>query len=624
MGDEKRKGPDPRVEWVLGRMSALMGVRPEKYDKYIQTFLGEQACMQAILSFLEDPDVAFCFFHPTADSVIANSSDFPTVAQMKKKVIAMHRAKRGIEISKDNLAESVVILELSKNVLDLMNSYCHSIYHSTLMNPANQRGWSELISKDLMDKYHIFLANLHVTVGLMKGHTWLPLPPRDALPTGAASQSNNSPAAKDRVHVLEGAVITWTKQIRHVLKQDPEMLLREGRNPEPIAELQFWRSKAANLNSIHSQLGMDALKKVLKFLESHKSTYTNPFARLQKEVEEGREEANDNLKFLSTLSERLSKLMSDSADFETLNTQFDGVMHNILLIWYYSKFYTTPTRLAVLIREICNTVINQAMKFISGPDIFSMIAAEEAPDCWDKLNKTLKVCTSLKDVYLVYRGVTAAQGGEGWRMRNEALFVRLDAFRERCRDAMDFTKTVMQFMKLERVDIGGTKGKALSGCVVTILEEFNQAVETFKNVTYDIMDVDEKQFDQDYFTFRMAIKDLDMRLGSLLSTAFEDLDTLQMRLKLFDSFEGMLERPLIQAELEKKHKCLLKIYKEDLKEVERAFTENRHKVDNTCDDSPIFLNLPPVAGAIYWSRCFRSRISEPMSKLVFILDFKML
>lgn len=45
-------------------------------------------------------------------------------------------------------------------------------------------------------------------------------------------------------------------------------------------------------------------------------------------------------------------------------------------------------------------------------------------------------------------------------MKNDALFVRLDSFRDRCRDALDFTRTVIQFSKLERVEIGGTKGKA--------------------------------------------------------------------------------------------------------------------------------------------------------------------
>ena len=40
------------------------------------------------------------------------------------------------------------------------------------------------------------------------------------------------------------------------------------------------------------------LFEVLKFLEQNKSTYTNPFSKLQREVDYAREDANDNVKFL--------------------------------------------------------------------------------------------------------------------------------------------------------------------------------------------------------------------------------------------------------------------------------------------------------------------------------------
>jgi dynein heavy chain len=337
---------------------------------------------------------------------------------------------------------------------------------------------------------------------------------------------------------------------------------------------------------------------------------------VQKEVEEAREEANDNVRFLATLTQRIGVITGDSMDFESMDQHFDGVLHTILLIWRYSKYYNTPTRMAVLIREICNTVISKATNFISGPDIFGMIASEDSAECYDKLDRTLQICTAFKDTYVLYRDIAAAQGGDGWKMKNDALFVRLDAFRERCRDALDFTRTVMQFLKLERIDIGGTKGKLLSQCVQTILEEFNAAVETFKAVEYDIMVVEEKKFDQDFFIFRQRVKDLDRRLGSLLAEAFDDLDTIDMRLKLFDNFEGLLERPIIQAELEKKHKILLQSYREDLTIVERTFVDNKHKVDNLFDDAPIYSNLPPAAGAIYWARSLKRRIEEPMSKIV--------
>merc|ERR1719183_1714073 len=120
-----------------------------------------------------------------------------------------------------------------------------------------------------------------------------------------------------------------------------------------------------------------------------------------------------------------------------------------------------------------------------------MIAQEEVSECYDKLDSTLATCTAFKDTYVLYRDIAAVQGADGWKMKHDALFVRLDAFRERCRDALDFTRTVTQFLKLERIDIGGTKGKLLSQCVQTILDEFNAAVDTFKAVDYDIMNVEE-------------------------------------------------------------------------------------------------------------------------------------
>jgi len=202
-----------------------------------------------------------------------------------------------------------------------------------------------------MDKYHVFLANLHVTVGLMKGRTVLPLPPTET----------SEKSSKDRVHVLEGAVIMWTKQIRYVLKQDPETPLKAGLNPDPLVEVEFWKNKASNLNSVHDQLLTDGVNKVLKFLEQNKSTYTNPFAKLKQEVEKAREEANDTLRFLNTLKPLLEKLTDEGSDFVELVKLFEPMMHLLLLIWTHSKFYNTPARLVVLIREICNTIITQAL-----------------------------------------------------------------------------------------------------------------------------------------------------------------------------------------------------------------------------------------------------------------------
>jgi dynein heavy chain len=61
------------------------------------------------------------------------------------------------------------------------------------------------------------------------------------------------------------------------------------------------------------------------------------------------------------------------------------------------------------------------------------------------------------------------------------------------------------------------------------------------------MDVGAKAFDDDFHDFRCSIKELERRLGAVVSLAFDDCSTVYGRFKLLDSFEGLLERQIIQV-----------------------------------------------------------------------------
>jgi len=139
--------------------------------------------------------------------------------------------------------------------------------------------------------------------------------------------------------------------------------------------------------------------------------------------------------------------------------------------------------------------------------------------------------------------------------------VRLDAFSERCQDMMHLTHTIIQFTKLEKIEIGSTKGKQLTDSVKQIHEEFTEEVDKFTALEYEIMDIEQRQFDDDFFQFRCRIKELERRLASVLTQGFDDCDTIIAKFKLLDSFEGLLNRAIIQDELEKKHITLLELYK---------------------------------------------------------------
>ena len=82
---------------------------------------------------------------------------------------------------------------------------------------------------------------------------------------------------------------------------------------------------------------------------------------------------------------------------------------------------------------------------------------------------------------------------------------------------MQLTSTIVQFNKLEKIEIGNTKGKTLSTSIKTIFEEFWHEVETFMTVEYDIMDIEQRGFDDDFFKFRSRIRELERRLASVLT-----------------------------------------------------------------------------------------------------------
>jgi dynein heavy chain len=73
-----------------------------------------------------------------------------------------------------------------------------------------------------------------ITQGHVRGITCLPLPSS----TSNDSEKNNDECNEDynlksysQVHTLESAIITWTKQIKNVLKQDPEMVFQSMEDP---------------------------------------------------------------------------------------------------------------------------------------------------------------------------------------------------------------------------------------------------------------------------------------------------------------------------------------------------------------------------------------------------------
>jgi dynein heavy chain len=165
---------------------------------------------------------------------------------------------------------------------------------------------------------------------------------------------------------------------------------------------------------------------------------------------------------------------------------FFPIMHTILLIWTYSSNYNTPARLLVLIREICNAIIKQCRNTVDGEKIFGDIKNDVSADAHSKLILACDVCSKFKETYFEFKNKSKNQ----WKITPSALFVRLDAFSERCQDIMQVTGTIQQFTKLQRIEIGNTKGMTMSATIKQIYEEFQKCIDEFCQVNYDIMNIE--------------------------------------------------------------------------------------------------------------------------------------
>lgn len=176
---------------------------------------------------------------------------------------------------------------------------------------------------------------------------------------------------KNVLHTLETAVIDWSHQIKDVIKSDSAAALDDGLNPGPYVELNFWAAKAENLKCIHKQLTDGKIQKISQVLLASKSTYYPAFTAIYKETADGKnssypsfdcfvalEEASDISTHLRPLKSYVESL-NQATEFSEISKVFPPMMHILGLIWTHSKYYNTPSRITVILSEICNDLIDQ-------------------------------------------------------------------------------------------------------------------------------------------------------------------------------------------------------------------------------------------------------------------------
>lgn len=198
-----------------------------------------------------------------------------------------------------------------------------------------------------------------------------------------------------------------------------------------------------------------------------------------------------------------------------------------------------------------------------------------------------------------------------WTFHPNAVFERFNAFLDRLNTIQWFFCTVIEFLKLEKVEIGGLKGRQLSSRITAIYLEFNQYFAAFASKTYDVLDPDDDTFNTDFADFQDRILELDMKLAAILCEAFDDCYNLESVFKLISIVGSVLDRPKIKEEFTNKYSDILKMLDEEIGACEQIYSK---QMGYRKEHGYLFADrsFPPVTSTLRWIRQLGARITAPI------------
>uniref|UniRef100_A0A4W6G5D9 Dynein axonemal heavy chain 17 n=1 Tax=Lates calcarifer TaxID=8187 RepID=A0A4W6G5D9_LATCA len=404
-----------------------------------------------------------------------------------------------------------------------------------LSNSRNHTEWPKVVSQDVRHHVHSLKTNVFVVSGSERLEQ-------------AALETDKRGETVDKViiHSLESAVIEWSHQIRAVLKKDSSEALLEGKSPTPHTELLFWKNRYADLECIHSQLKSSKVNKMAVLLEAVESSYFPAFMNMQQDVLAALEEAKDICTYLRPL-QRLFEDM-ESMEFPDVRGQIGPLMHTVCLVWANSRYYNTPARLIVLLQEICNLLIQQAQLYLVPEEVLR----GEVSESLLKVQTSLEILQLFRSTYEDRRANLSQYQRNGrlvrsWDFSPLLVFSGFDHFIKRVKTI----KVTVDLLKLEKLEIGGVKGRALSQQVQLLHQEFVDTYKFFTEKPYDCLDLNNREFEEDVKEFKLKADDTDRRLGAVFC-------------QVLDMFGSLLERPLVGADALDRYPLLVSMLDKEL------------------------------------------------------------
>ncbi|CAL6078446.1 Outer-arm_dynein gamma [Hexamita inflata] len=575
------------------------------------------ACLgQPLTVFLSPTGAnAFCFqFENLANPVIRMYTDLNQLPANQMDVFYCVKLKQGQIMSVD---QDLACGMLAKNYLQSLVILLQNVFQPVLENQdLCQKQLSEAQVSTFLNTCKRFVDSLQKCGLIIKDQVKLIVPEDDnikKIPQNPTQAQINKMLADqpEQVSSIECAVAALCNQIELFLV-DQEKVRIEGEDVGPESEQIFWRARMACYNHIQQQMkDIVWINSAMVILKQSGSQVVSRWQKVKQRVQEGTNEAKDNLKYLSTITDILQPLYSNQPGKLTLVIQ--DLMETIKMTHAMAKYYGSRDNMTTLMVKISNQMIKSCRIWIKTiPKELQVTESEEGQRTkqhiiYDRMPKDILhrigECITLNQRYQkayqdVKQKLVQTPQEKQFDFSEEAIFGNFDLFCHRLKKIADIIITKDNFSSLEKTTVSGLQ---------EIIKNQNSAINELKVKPYDALMHRMVTFDEDYDKYKNSIKKQEDDLKNYVDIQFSvEKPQLQDLINIMQQLGEILNRPNLKGHVLQKYKKLLELYFQYIKQVSEFF-------DNQKEQPPIPAGFTEIGGRIAWAKILYLHINKFMN-----------
>jgi dynein heavy chain len=452
------------------------------------------------------------------------------------------------------------------------------------------------LSIDFINNFKKF--NHHITdmIKQLSGDVTIEIPDVNIYDVKAAAEDEQI------VVQLENALNHWTQSIRGLL----ETVANKERDGEgPLSEIEYWRTRQAMLGTIWEQLNDKNVKKMIEVMRVYDAQLLPGFDDQFQELTKLYMEAKDNVKFLTTLERHFKNISNARGSLLPISDTLPTMMTAIRLVWVVSRHYNTDKRMNPLMELIANEICDKVAQFIDVEEAITIMFDNPEP-VMRKLKEGAETLRKWKTTYYQIRDrIEQERRDDRWEFDKDRMFERSEYMTDRCMDLYEFAKVVSDYKKYLGPELRNVTGE--SSGIDDVLNRVQNLLRPLQNLGYDVFDKKQmRQWNEVMKEFRENVEYNRKRTNTFIDKSFKKLRSSELAFKLLRDVKSInTEKDSINQKMALKNVDILKRYGEEIDAIYAIFKSEKAEPPKT-------KNLPPVAGAIYWSDSLFQRIKKPM------------